>query len=158
MEVMQLLDEAFRILGAPDVKDLFGGANAWDVVDEVLIRYFDERLVTSPRQRMGVTGRKVLRWLAAPHLLEPARGTFEALLLEIAEPAEEWLTSAQSLRVADRTDKRMILPWTQQRPVGVAARRAEPTHPRRGGRGVFRGSGVVVNGTGVDLPEVGRGG
>ena len=63
VEVMQVLEECFRILGSEDVKDLFGADNAWDVVDEVLIRYFDERLQSSPRQRMAVTGREVLRWL-----------------------------------------------------------------------------------------------
>ena len=39
----------------------------------MLIRYFNERLVTSPRQRMGVTGREVLRWLAQPHILQTTR-------------------------------------------------------------------------------------
>ena len=73
VEVMQLLDEAFKILNADDVKRLFGADNAWDVVEEVLIRYFNERLVTSPRQRMGVTGREVLRWLAQPHILQTTR-------------------------------------------------------------------------------------
>lgn len=120
VEVMQLLTEAFQILGAEDVLDLFGAANAWDTVDEVLIRYFDERLVTSPRQRMAVTGRAVLRWLAAPHILESTRSEFEALLLEIAEPSEEWITSAQSLRVADRSASKRVLPADQHRPAGVA--------------------------------------
>src|SRR5215471_7863763 len=64
IEVMNVLNDAFKILSAQDVMNLFGADNAWDVVEEVLIRYFDERLVTSPRQRMGVTGREVLRWLA----------------------------------------------------------------------------------------------
>ncbi|WAL69269.1 hypothetical protein ORV05_16350 [Amycolatopsis cynarae] len=120
VEVMQLLTEAFQILGAEDVLDLFGATNAWDTVDEVLIRYFDERLVTSPRQRMAVTGRAVLRWLAAPHILETTRSEFETLLLEIAEPAEEWITSAQSLRVADRSTSPRVLPADRHRPAGVA--------------------------------------
>src|SRR5262245_10985058 len=68
VEVLQLLEEAFRILNADDVKNLFGADNAWDVVEEILIRYFNERLVTSPRQRMGVTGREVFRWLAQRHI------------------------------------------------------------------------------------------
>ncbi|RSM35605.1 hypothetical protein DMA12_43570 [Amycolatopsis balhimycina DSM 5908] len=135
VEVMQLLTEAFRILGAEDVRDLFGATNAWDTVDKVLIRYFDERLVSSPRQRMAVTGRQVLRWLAAPHILETTRSEFEALLLEIAEPAEEWITSAQSLRVADRTSSPGVLPIDRQRPAGVAAesRADRPVTPRRNG-------------------------
>ena len=79
VEVMQLLDEAFRILEADDIKRLFGADNAWDVVEEVLIRYFGERLVTSPRQRMGVAGREVLRWVGQPHILQKTRPQFEAL-------------------------------------------------------------------------------
>ncbi len=120
VEVMQLLDEAFRILDAPDIRRLFGADNAWDVVEEVLVRYFNERLVTSPRQRMAVTGREILRWLAQPHILEATRAEFEALLLDIAEPAEEWLTSATSLGLARRTTAR-VLPWEQRSPVGPAA-------------------------------------
>jgi hypothetical protein len=121
VEVMQLLEEAFKILDAPDVKHLFGAENQWDVIEEVLVRYFKERLVTSPRQRMGVTGREVLRWLSQPHILNNSRAQFEALLLEIAENAEEWLTSAQSLQLADRTASNRVLPWTRTTP---------PTPPR----------------------------
>ena len=86
-----------------DIKRLFGADNAWDVVEEVLIRHFRERLVTSPRQRMAVAGREVLRLVSRPHILQTARAQFEALLLEIAEYAEEWLTSAESVGVARRS-------------------------------------------------------
>src|SRR5262250_2968667 len=125
VEVMQLLEEAFKILDSEDVKRLFGADNAWDVVEEVLIRYFNERLVTSPRQRMGVTGREILRWLAQPHILQTTRAQFETLLLEIAEQAEEWLTSAQAMQLAGRPASARVLPWTQSTP---------PTPPRNGGR------------------------
>jgi hypothetical protein len=121
VEVMQLLDEAFRILNSPDVIALFGAANGWDVVDEVLIRYFDERLVTSPRQRMAVAGREVLRWLASPHILEEGRTQFEALLLQIAEFAEEWLTSAQSMGKASRSERERVMPYDRYAPAGLAA-------------------------------------
>jgi hypothetical protein len=117
VEVMQLLDEAFRILNSEDIKKLFGADNAWDVVEEVLIRYFNERLVTSPRQRMGVSGRDILRWLAQPHVLQTQRAQFEALLIEIAEPSEEWLTSAQSMRLAERTETNRVMPWDRSAPV-----------------------------------------
>lgn len=103
VEVMQLLDEAFRILGADDVKKQFGADTAWDVVESILVQHFNEALVTSPRQRMAVAGREVLRWLAQPHVLQAQRAQFEALLLQIAEYAEEWLTSAQSLGLARRS-------------------------------------------------------
>jgi len=141
VEVMQLLEEAFKILNADDVKRLFGADNAWDVVEEVLIRYFNERLVTSPRQRMGVTGREVLRWLAQPHILQTTRSQFEALLLEIAEQSEEWLTSAQAMGLAGRTGDARVLPWTASTPLppgsgngkkpGVAPRRAPARSPLR---------------------------
>jgi hypothetical protein len=132
VEVMQLLEEAFKILGAEDVKNLFGTDNAWDTVEEVLVRYFNERLVTSPRQRMGVAGREVLRWLAQPHIMKMQRGQFEALLLEIAEFAEEWLTSAQSMGLAQRMEANRVMSWGNGSviPIGTAppprgARRAE---------------------------------
>ncbi len=137
VEVMQLLEESFKILNSEDVKNLFGADNAWDVVEEVLIRYFNERLVTSPRQRMGVTGREVLRWLAQGHILKTTRSEFETLLLEIAEQAEEWLTSAQAMGLAGRPASARVLPWTQSspipssngKPVGVAAQRAPARAP-----------------------------
>ena len=160
VEVMQLLEECFGILGSEDVKDLFGAANAWDVVDEVLIRYFDVRLQSSPRQRMAVNGREVLRWLSGNHVMETGRGQFEALLMEIAEPAEEWLTSAQAMSLARRTGTDRVMPWEQMGQAGVAARYDErspaqmppaargggPIYPRRNGLGTYRGGqgGVPV--------------
>jgi len=125
VEVLQLLEEAFKILNAPDIKRLFGADNAWDVVEEVLIRYYNERLVTSPRQRMGVTGREILRWLAQDHILKTTRSEFETLLLEIAEQAEEWLTSAQAMGLAGRPATARVLPWDQSSPI---------TPPRNGNR------------------------
>ncbi len=163
VEVMQLLEECFAILGSDDVKDLFGAANAWDVVDEVLIRYFDVRLQSSPRQRMAVNGREVLRWLSGSHVMETGRGQFEALLMEIAEPAEEWLTSAQAMSLARRSGTDRVMPWEQLGQAGVAARYAErspsqlpasarrggPIYPRRNGLGTYRGGrgGVPVRPT-----------
>jgi hypothetical protein len=157
VEVMQLLEECFRILDADDVKDLFGANNAWDVVDEVLIRYFDQRLQSSPRQRMGVTGREVLRWLAGDHILKTTRGEFEALLMEIAESSEEWLTSAQAMSLARRTGSDRVLPWEQQGQSGVASpyrersplsqsagQRRAPMYARRGGLGTYRGGSSGV--------------
>lgn len=119
VEVMQLLEEAFKILNASDVKNLFGVDTGWDVVEEVLVRYFNERLTTSPRQRMGVAGREVLRWLAQPHVMTMNRVPFESLLLEIAEMSEEWLTSAQSLGLAGRVESNRVISWEGQGPQAV---------------------------------------
>src|SRR5262249_20947561 len=121
VEVMQLLEESFKILNSPDIKRLFGADNALDVVEEVLIRYFNERLVTSRLQRMGVTGRDGVRWLAQDHMLRTTRTEFEALLLEIAEYAEEWLTSAQAMGHAGRPASARVLPWEQSSPRPVRA-------------------------------------
>jgi hypothetical protein len=145
VEVMQLLDEAFRILGADDVKRLFGADTAWDVVEEVLIRYYNERLVTSPRQRMGVAGREVLRWLGAPHVLQSTRAQFEALLLQIAEYSEEWLTSAQAMGSAVRRPENRVLPWDQRSPVGPAA--ARPVSPSLKNREQGRRATASKNGS-----------
>jgi hypothetical protein len=121
VEVMQLLEEAFKILNSADIKRLFGADNGWDVLEEVLIRYFNERLVTSPRQRMGVTGREILRWLAQPHILQTTRAQFETLLLEVAEHSEEWLTSAQAMGLAGRPVSQRVLPWEQSSPTPARA-------------------------------------
>ena len=102
IEVLQLLDEAFRILGAEDVKRLFGADNAWDVVEEVMLRYHNRHIDASVRHRMAVTGRDIIRWLAHRYILNQSRSEFETLLREIAESAEEWLTSAESLGIAYR--------------------------------------------------------
>jgi hypothetical protein len=135
VEVMQLLEEAFKILGADDVKNLFGTDNAWDTVEEILVRYYNERLVTSPRQRMGVAGREVLRWLAQPHIMKMQRGQFEALLLEIAEFSEEWLTSAQSMGLARRTEANRVMPWgSGPAPVSPATIRNGTARPTARGR------------------------
>ncbi len=137
VEVMQLLDEAFRILNSDDVKRLFGADTAWDVVEDVLTQHFNERLVTSPRQRMGVTGRQMFQWLAQSHVLQSSRTEFETLLLDIAEPAEEWLTSAQSIGVAKRVPTNRVLPFDYARnnDDGLAAAERAPlnysTAPRR---------------------------
>lgn len=148
VEVMQLLEEAFDILGSDDVKRLFGVTDSWDVVEEVLVRYFNERLVTSPRQRMGVAGREVLRWLAQPHIMKMQRVPFESLLLQIAEYSEEWLTSAQSLGLARRNDADRVLPWdnpggfdgamTRGAVRSAAVRRSAGTNGKRPVRGPIR--------------------
>lgn len=109
VEVMQLLEEAFNILNADDVKRLFGADNAWDVVEEILVRYFNERLETSPRQRMAIAAREILRWLAQPHVLQTNRAQFEALLLEIAEYAEEWQTSAEAMGATKRNQQDRVI-------------------------------------------------
>ncbi|NWF78639.1 MAG: hypothetical protein HXY37_01155 [Chloroflexi bacterium] len=130
VEVMQLLDEAFRILNAPDIRELYSADTAWDVIEEVLVRHFNERLVTSPRQRMAVTGREILRWLAQGHILQTQRPQFEALLLDVAESAEEWLTSAQALGLARRSGDVRVMPWDRDRAEPISAGRAMTGPPR----------------------------
>jgi hypothetical protein len=131
VEVMQILEDAFKILDSDDVKDMFGAATGWDVVEEVLVRYFNERLVTSPRQRMAVTGRDILLWLAQPFIMQTQRAQFESLLLNVAEPAEEWLTSAQALGLAVRTGSDRAQPWDSPATVAGARRPVRPAAARR---------------------------
>jgi len=141
VEVMQLLEEAFKILGADDVKNLFGVDNAWEVVEEILVRYFNEQLTTSPRQRMAVTGRELLRWLAQAHILKTNRVPFETLLLQIAEPAEEWLTSAQSLGLARGTEANRVMAWDavpQSMPGPLSGRNGSPSRRVRSRRPMAR--------------------
>src|SRR5262249_50617202 len=135
----------FKILDSDDIKRLFGADNAWDVIEEVLIRYYNERLVTSPRQRMGVTGREVLRWLAQDHILKTTRSEFESLLLEIAEYSEEWLTSAQAMGHAGRPASARVLPWDQSAPRSPRAiARPNGAAPRPATRKVVNGNGAAA--------------
>jgi hypothetical protein len=115
IEVLQLLDEAFRILGSEDIKNLFGADNAWDVVEEVMIRYFTEHIDASQRHRMAVAGRDIIRWLAHKYILNTSRAEFEALLREIADVAEEWLTSGESLGIAYRGHVQRTIPYEPRR-------------------------------------------
>ncbi len=135
VEVMQLLDEAFRILNADDVRRLFGADTAWDVVEDILVQHFNVQLETSPRQRMAVAGREILRWLAQPHVLQTQRSQFEALLLQIAEYAEEWITSAQSVGLSSRSSQARVMPWGRSsRPSANGnghSRTASPSRQRR---------------------------
>jgi hypothetical protein len=116
VEVMGLLEEAMNLLASPDIREQFGASTNWDVIEEVLTRYLREPLTTSLRQRMAVSGRALLRWLAEPHVLQTNRARFEALLLEIAEAAEEWTTSLEGLGVTGQRRRRPpALPWDSRR-------------------------------------------
>jgi hypothetical protein len=96
-EVMSLLEAAFDILEADDIKNLFGAANGWETLEEILKRHLSEMPLTSQRSRMAIAGRKILRWLAEPYLLSDVRIDFETYLEDIVDDADDWLTSAESL-------------------------------------------------------------
>ncbi len=101
VELSQLLDEAFEILGADDVMHLFGADNAWDALEELQRRYLKETSWTSQRSRMAITGRQILQWLSQPHIVTAGTAVeFETLLQDISDSTEEWLTSAKSLGTA----------------------------------------------------------
>jgi hypothetical protein len=153
VEVMQLLDEAFRILRSDDVRNLFGADTAWDVVEIMLTQYWNQRLDTSPRQRMAVAGREMFRWLGQPHILKTERSEFETLLLEIVEPAEEWITSAQSLGQARRTNLGGVLPWNRSSltPMDGGYTRGAPPRTMTSRR--RRPAGSSMNGRRRRMPE-----
>jgi hypothetical protein len=127
IEVLQLLDEAFRVLETPDIKKLFGADNAWDVIEEVMRQYLGQpQINASQRNRMAIAGRNVLRWLSQAHILNSTRAEFETLLLTIADESEEWLTSAETLGIAERRSTRRETPLTEPRP------RQQPVAPGKG--------------------------
>jgi hypothetical protein len=123
LEVLQLLEKAFKILGADDVMRLFGADNAWDVLEEVLRSLCGEHSIASQRSRMAITGRNILRWLAQPDILNQSRVEFEALLKTIAEDCEEWLTSAESLGLLNppllQNQPAEIIPFKKRAVAGI---------------------------------------
>lgn len=124
IETLQLLDEAFRILGAEDVRKLFGADNAWDVAEEVMLRYFNKQVNASQRHRMATSGRAIIRWLAQKYILNSSRAEFEALLREIADVSEEWLTSAEVLGIAFRGHTQRVVPINASKNGNVTPLRA----------------------------------
>jgi hypothetical protein len=64
---------------------------------------------------MAVAGRDIIRWLAQKYILNTSRAEFEALLREIADVAEEWLTSAESLGIGFRGHVQRTIPYQPRR-------------------------------------------
>lgn len=122
VEALQLLEEAFQILEADDVKRLFGSDNAWDVIEEIHRRHLKRTVNISAHNRLAIAGREIMRWLAQSHILNTTRAEFETLLRQIADDAEEWLTSAQSLGIAHQG---VSLPRKRRAIAGPASPEAE---------------------------------
>ncbi len=121
IETSQALAESFKVLESDDVKAQFGAQNAWDVIELVLWQYFHESVHASTMNRMAVSGRDIIRWLAQPFVLQSDRIRFETLLSRIAEAAEEWVSSEEGMRLTRPTPP----------PRGVYAPGAPPAGPRR---------------------------
>lgn len=103
VEASQALAEAFKVLEAPDIRAQFGADNAWELIELVLWQYFHESVHASTMNRMAVTGREIIRWLAEPFVLQKNRTDFETLLYRIAEAAEEWISSEEGMRISRPT-------------------------------------------------------
>ena len=130
VETSQALAEAFKVMEAPDVRAQFGADNAWELIELVLWQYFHESVHASTMNRMAVTGRDILRWLAEPFVLQKNRADFEALLYRIAEACEEWISSEEGMRISRPTPPpRQVY---MQGPPPSGARR-EPVFARNGG-------------------------
>lgn len=103
IETSQALAEAFQVLDAPDVKAQFGADTPWDVIELVMWQYFHRSVAASAMNRMAVSGRAILQWLAEPFVLTADRRIFEAKLYPIAEAAEEWISSEEGMRLSRPT-------------------------------------------------------
>ena len=118
VELLQVVAAAFAILEAPDIRHQFGTDSGWDTLEEVLQRHLGETPVVSQRARMSETGRAIIHWLAQNFILTQGRTAFEALVQSIAEPCEEWLTSAQALGSARSSTSRAVGPNVISFPAG----------------------------------------
>ena len=103
VELLQLLEEAFKILGAEDIMHLYGVDNPWDTIEEVYLRYFKKAAVNvSARSGMAINGRNILRWLSQPHIIETDRAPFEALPLHIAQIEAGDLAAPQARAIGEQ--------------------------------------------------------
>jgi hypothetical protein len=130
VETSQALAEAFKVLEAPDVRAQFGADNAWELIELVLWQYFHESVHASTMNRMAVTGREILRWLAEPFVLKKNRTDFEALLYRIAEASEEWISSEEGMRISRPTPPPRNIYMPGAPPSGM---RRDPVFARAGG-------------------------
>jgi hypothetical protein len=132
IETSQALAEAFQILDAPDIKAQFGADTPWDTIELLMWQHFHRAVAASAMNRMAVTGRLILQWLAESFVLTDDRPAFEAKLYPIAEAAEEWISSEEGMRISRPTPP----------PRNVYLPGPPPSGPRRDP--VFaRGSGLM---------------
>jgi hypothetical protein len=103
IEANLALNDAFKVLAAADILRQFGAESAWDVVELVLWQYFHESVNASTMNRMAVSGRDILIWLANPYILNTTQVQFEGFLQTIVGPAEEWITSKEGMRISRPT-------------------------------------------------------
>jgi len=97
IEIMQLLQQAYAILEADDIRREFAAESGWDTLEQIARRYLGEQLNAASRSRLATAGRQILIWLAQPYILSNGRTAFETALLKIGESCEEWMTTAQML-------------------------------------------------------------
>jgi hypothetical protein len=130
VETSQALGEAFRVLDAPDLRAQFGAANPWELIELVLWQYFHEAVNASAMNRMAVSGREIMRWLAEPFVLRTNRADFEALLYRIAEYSEEWISSDEGMRLSRPTPPPRNVYIAGAPPIGA---RRDPVFARSNG-------------------------
>lgn len=133
VETSQALAECFEVLEAPDLRAQFGAENAWDLIELVLWQYYGEAVNASTLNRMAVSGREIIRWLAEPYVLQKNRADFESLLMRIAEFAEEWISSEEGMHLSRPTPPpRQVY---RQGPIASEGRRSsDPIFQRANGR------------------------
>ena len=86
----QLLD----LFEAPDIKKSFDANNKWDVIEQVLNRYFGGARELSQRAKMAESGRRVLLWVAGNDFdtsADPAKFQIEAQ--PAGAHAEAWIAA-----------------------------------------------------------------
>ena len=133
VETSQALAECFEVLEAPDLRAQFGAENAWDLIELVLWQYYGEAVYASTLNRMAVSGREIIRWLAEPYVLQKNRTDFESLLLRIAEYAEEWISSEEGMHISRPTPPPRQI-YHQGPPPSSGLRHSDPIFQRASGR------------------------
>ncbi len=133
VETSQALAECFEVLEAPDLRAQFGAENAWDLIELVLWQYYGEAVHASTMNRMAVSGREIIRWLAEPYILNKNRADFESLLIRIAEFSEEWISSEEGMHLSRPTPPPRQI-YRQGPPPNTGGRRPDPIFQRAAGR------------------------
>jgi hypothetical protein len=127
LETGLALGQAFQVLNSDDLKAQFGAESAWDLVELVMWQHFGRVVPASTLNRMAVSGRKIISWLAQPYILEGDSRRFEVHLESIAVAVEEWISSEQGRRMSRPTPP----PRRTYVPIASAVRNGSLVPPAR---------------------------
>jgi len=140
VEVMQLLEEAFKILDSDDVKRLFGADKRLGRGGRSLIRYSSMSVWSlRPVSAWALPDARSCAGWRKKHILQTTRAQFETLLPRNCGTVRRMAHQRAGHGLSKRTGSQRVLPWDQTQPTPVRAngRQKAGVSPQRAPAGEF---------------------